>query len=48
MNKETINFALNLAEGIIITAVTVWGIRKITKAFDESFNEEVCETEEES
>ena len=48
MKKETINFAVQLAGSIIITAATVWGIRKIAKNFDESFNEEVCEAKEES
>ena len=48
MNKETINFAVQLAGTIIITAATVWGIRKIAKAFDESFDEKVCEAKEES
>lgn len=48
MKKETINFAAELAGNIIITAATVWGIRKITKAYNESLNKEVCEAKEES
>lgn len=47
MKKETINFAVVLAGNIIITAATVWGIRKVTKAFV-ALPDRVCETEEES
>ena len=48
MKKETINFAVQLAGNIIITAATVWGIRKMSKAFDTALPDRVCETKEES
>lgn len=48
MKKETINFAVQLAGNIIITAATVWGIVKISKAFDRALPDRVCETKEES
>lgn len=48
MKKETINFAVQLAGNIIITAATVWGIRKISKTFDRALHDAVCETKEES
>lgn len=48
MKDKMINLAVIVGAEAIIVGVYIWAARKIVKSLDESFANDVCETEEES
>lgn len=48
MKDKMINLAVTVGAEAIIVGVYIWAVRKFVKSLDESFANDVCETEEES